>query len=235
MSCLTLRTKSPPDISSSAMMLVELLASGPAVGQGEEAGVGRPGQREPGLLLGPVELGAQLLDHHPPLAQLGGGKRRRRRRRRAPRLVAEGGGRAGQRRRVELVEDAGAQRLGHQQVGLVVQPGQLAAGLGERPAVDVAPRLEHPQHPVELAGQRLRASADALLDALGVAVEAVGPVGGPQVAVQLGAGGHGEGSGLGGRRHAGLAPPALAPVGPSTPTTPSSRSRALISRSTTVR
>ncbi len=56
MSCFTLRTKSPPDISSSASTLAEVVAGGPGVGQREEAGVGRPGERQAGLVLVGVEL-----------------------------------------------------------------------------------------------------------------------------------------------------------------------------------
>ena len=59
---------------------------------------------------------------------------------------------------VEVVEQPGGHRLGHEQIGLVVGAGQHLAGLGERPSVEVAPRLEEAQDTIELAGQRAGAA-----------------------------------------------------------------------------
>ncbi len=42
--------------------VVERAAGGPGVGQGEEAGIGRPGQGQAGGLLVHVQVGGQLVD-----------------------------------------------------------------------------------------------------------------------------------------------------------------------------
>ena len=51
MSCFTLRTKSPPESTSSSSSVGEALARRPGVGEVDEAGVGQPRGGEPGLLL----------------------------------------------------------------------------------------------------------------------------------------------------------------------------------------
>ena len=104
---------------------------------------------------------------------------------RATTLVREARHHRGQLGGAQPVEQALAQRFGQQQVGLGVEAGQLLAGVGELPAVDVAPRLQHPAHPVELPGQALAAPAHAALGALDVAVEAFECRRGPHLLLPL--------------------------------------------------
>src|SRR5260221_9367851 len=85
----------------------------------------------------------------------------------------------------QAVEQSFAQRFREQQVGLGVEARQLLAGLGELPAVDVAPRFEHAQHTVELTGQALAAAAHAALGALLVAFEALDGSRGPELLLAL--------------------------------------------------
>ena len=61
-----------------------------------------------------------------------------------------------------------ADRLREEEIGLGVEAGQALACVGERPAVDVTPRLEHPQHTVELAREAVVATPDASLQPLDV-------------------------------------------------------------------
>ena len=100
-------------------------------------------------------------------------------------LVGEARHDRGELGRAQAVEQALAERLGEQQIGLGVEAGELLAGVGELPAVDVAPRLEHPQHPVELPGQALAAAAHAPFGALHVALEALDRRRGPQLLLEL--------------------------------------------------
>ncbi len=159
------------------------------MGVGHEAGIGTAREGQPRLLFGQVELGGHGLELGPaPLEP----------RRREPRLlraavgpaglVGEGGRQRRHRRGVEPVVQAAPQGLGHQQVALMVDASQHVSALGERPPVDVAPRLQHAQHPVELVTQRLGAAVDAPLDAAEVLLQPVGPVGGAQVPAQVRAG-----------------------------------------------
>ena len=70
-------------------------------------------------------------------------------------LVGAGGDDGGQAGRVEAVEEAVGQGLGHQEIGLVVDAGHQAAARGETPGVeiDVAAALEETQGAVHAAGQ----------------------------------------------------------------------------------
>src|ERR1043166_1027608 len=98
MSCLTLRTKSPPDISSSAMTSA---SSSPAAQLWAKSAKPGAGMR----VIGRAARGRG--------AGLVGGRR------------GQGGGR----RRLEVVEQLGAQALGDEEVALVVDPRQLVAGI----------------------------------------------------------------------------------------------------------
>ena len=82
MSCFIVRTKSPPDSSSSSTTVAKDCPAAQAWATRDERRVGRPGHREAGLLLGVAQLGGQRLDGLPPLADVPG--REPRRRRRAP-------------------------------------------------------------------------------------------------------------------------------------------------------
>ena len=105
-------------------------------------------------------------------------------------LVGEARGEPGQRGRIGVVEQPGVERLGHQQVGLVEDAHEPLPFLGERPAVQVAPRLEHLQHPIESPSQRLGASEDLALEVVHLATDPVRPAGGPQVAIEVGTARH---------------------------------------------
>ena len=94
-------------------------------------------------------------------------------------------------RRAEAVEETVADRLREEQVGLGVQARQALARVGERPAVDVAPRLEHAQHAVELAGEAVAAPAHPPLQPLHVALEALDRVRRPEPRPQSRVGGDG--------------------------------------------
>ena len=102
----------------------------------------------------------------------------------AARLVDQRGEHGGQTRRVEAVPQTRAQRLGGEQVHLVVDPHQGAAAVGDpRRAVvvlEVAECGEHVADPVELPGDGVGALLDPALQRLRVAVElevALGPAG----------------------------------------------------------
>ena len=98
---------------------------------------------------------------------------------------------------VDAVEAAVQQALGDEQVGLVEHPGQhrAAGGEGPRAGVDVAPAVEHVEHAVELAGQRLVVAVDAAGEVDELALEALGLPGGPHALAQLGVGLDGVGPG----------------------------------------
>src|SRR6478672_9743537 len=72
--------------------------------------------------------------------------------------------------RREVVEDAVADRLREEQVALVREASEQPSGVGEGPLLDVAPRLEQPEHAVELSGEALAPSADASFEALDLAL-----------------------------------------------------------------
>ena len=74
-------------------------------------------------------------------------------------LVGEAGGESSHRRHVEVVEETRDQCLCDQQIGLVVGPSEHVTRLRQGPSIEIAPRLEKAQHPVEATGKRLRASA----------------------------------------------------------------------------
>jgi hypothetical protein len=68
-------------------------------------------------------------------------------------LVDERRGQPRQRRAVEPVEDTVLEALGDEEVGLVVEPGQPPAGVGQLPPAQVAPSLEQLEDAVEVAGE----------------------------------------------------------------------------------
>ena len=73
MSCLTLRTKSPPDSSSSSTTLGEATRpDAQAWAMAANVGSGCAGHGQSGLLLGLAQLAGQRLDGLPPLAHVGG-------------------------------------------------------------------------------------------------------------------------------------------------------------------
>src|SRR5438067_1029225 len=125
MSCLTLRTKSPPDISSSAMTSASSSPAAPLWARSAKPGAGE-----------------------------------------------------------RVIEQVRAKALGHEEVALVVDPRQLLAGVGEGPSVDVAPRFEDPQHPVELAGEGLGTAAHPTLEAAQLLLQSLGAFSGPEVGAQ---------------------------------------------------
>ena len=61
---------------------------------------------------------------------------------------------------------------------------------GQRPAVEVAPRLEQAQDPIEAAGERLGAAPDLTPQVLELAADPLGLDGAAQVGVAVGAVGH---------------------------------------------
>ena len=67
----------------------------------------------------------------------------------------------------------------------MVDASQLPSPIGERPPVDVAPRLEQPEHAIELAGQRVGAASDAAFETAYVLLQPLGPLGRPQVAAEV--------------------------------------------------
>ena len=72
-------------------------------------------------------------------------------------------------RRLEVVEQPAAERLGDQEVGLVVHAAQDRPAIGERPAVDVAELLEDREAPRERLGERApRGAGMAICLELGV-------------------------------------------------------------------
>ncbi len=93
--------------------------------------------------------------------------------------------------------------------------GQALPRLRQRPPVHVPPRLQDPQHPVELARQRLHAPFDAALEALHVANQPIGALEGPEVGASVGAAGDRVGCGRRGLGQGDLAaPPAPRRGGP---------------------
>ena len=67
---------------------------------------------------------------------------------------------AGQRSRLEIVEQPLPHTFDDQQIAFVEGPRQDLAGVGECPTVDVAPVLQHSEHAIEIASDRLAAIAD---------------------------------------------------------------------------
>ena len=78
----------------------------------------------------------------------------------------------------------------------MVRAGQHLSGRREGPAVEVAPRLEEPQHSIEATGERLRAAPDLSPQVLELAGDPLGLRGAPEVRVAVGT--VGDGMGLGG-------------------------------------
>ena len=150
----------------------------------------------------------------------------------APRFEHHGGDDAGQDGGLGPVEELVGQRLGHQQIGLVVDAGQSVATGRERPVLDVVQLLEH-GHPVaqlereEVGPLRLPLGEGAVEDLVGgVLIEAGDQVdgqvvGGAEGRAQIGRRGDGHAGrlaegGLGGPDHDGMALLVEAPpAGPS--------------------
>ena len=124
MSCRTTRTKSPAVTSSSAEHLLQPFTRRPGVGQRDEGRVRRAGALEPGRLLVDLELAAQLVDALPPLAHAGEGNHGAGGGSGDSVLVAEHRHQPGQRRRIEVVEEALVDALGDEEVALVIQPAE---------------------------------------------------------------------------------------------------------------
>ena len=165
--CLTLRTKSPPVISSSSRTSARSSPATQAYIVGDETRVQCARLRQAGVVLGVVEVLPDAFDRTPPLWRA-----RARATARREWTVAVGARRwyvkhdttpaisAGSSRR-----GAPPERLGDDEVALGVEAGEELAPLGERPVFDVAPRFEDAQHPVELAGEALAAPAHPALEA----------------------------------------------------------------------
>ena len=79
-------------------------------------------------------------------------------------LEGEGRDHPGQQCRVEPVEQPVAERLGDQQVRLVVDRAERVPGLGHLPTLDEIPVVEDGQAPVELGGEGHRALAGPATD-----------------------------------------------------------------------
>ena len=118
------------------------------------------------------------------------------RRLRAAVLVHEHRQQPGERGRVQAVEHAAVDALGDEQVGLVEQPRQRLPSLGQRPrrGIHVAPPVEHVEHVVELAGQRLAMAVDPAGQIGQLPLESLGLAGGPHPLAQLGVGLDGVGA-----------------------------------------
>ena len=146
----------------------------PGVGQVHEAGIRRAGGGEAGGLL----VGGQVVGEPAQLEEPRAHGRRREPRVRwsiaAAVLVGEARHEGGERRDVEVVEQPAGHRLGDEEIGLVVRAGEHLTGRRERPAVEVAPRLEEPQDPVEPTGQRAGATLHLALQVVELARDALG-------------------------------------------------------------
>ena len=165
--------------------LGEALPCRPRIRHCDERRVRRAVHRQAGFLLDLLELVADLGDSLPALAH---GRRREPRGRRrlgAAMLVDEDRHQACQRCRLEIVEQTLAQTFDDQQVAFVKRLRQDLAGVGQAPAVDVAPVLQHPQHPVEVTSHRLAASAHASTELFDFTGNTLGLRGGLQAIVEL--------------------------------------------------
>ena len=88
----------------------------------------------------------------------------------------------------DIVEQALSQALDDQQIALVERARQDRAGVGERPSVDVAPVLEDPHDPVEVARDRLATAAHPLAELVDLAADPLGLCSGLQSVSQIGVG-----------------------------------------------
>ena len=120
--------------------VVELVALGPAVGRPGEAEVGLVQLVEVVVALERVEVGPDRDHVGEHLLDLPAGHPRRRGVVGTTRLVDQGGEHRGQPGGVEVVPQPGAQRLGGEQVHLVVDPHQRAAAVGDLRGVRRRPR-----------------------------------------------------------------------------------------------
>ena len=161
MSCFMLRTKSPPDISS-AYQRVQVLAGRPSVRERHEPGIGGGGSSG-----SPASSSATLSSWtscstaataRAPAASGTSAARRRRRARASNVNTDANAGALGSGRGRRSSPARMPRRRGDRTRG-TCRASRFAC-VGERPPVHVAPRLEHPQHPVELARQGLGAAAD---------------------------------------------------------------------------
>ncbi len=174
MHCLMWRTKSPPVISSSSSTSASDSPDAHSYAYGVNPGSGHPGLGQPGVVFVGLQVACDLVD---------GATAHRHRLGRPPRgwhravalgpaaLEREARHQGRELRCAQPVEQAFPERLGEQEIGLGVHPCESFPRVGERPTVDVPPRLEHAQHPVEMAGQAVVAPADPTLEALQITFE----------------------------------------------------------------
>ena len=105
-------------------------------------------------------------------------------------LVGEARREAGQGRHVEVVEQPFGDALGDQQVALVEDAHESLAPIGQAPAVEVPPRVEELQDPVEGEGERVGVALDLSAEVGDLALRLPELAGGPEVLGPIRAVGH---------------------------------------------
>ena len=172
-SCFIQRTKSPAARSVASQDVVELVALGPAVRRPREPEVGLVELVEVVVALQRVEVGPDRDHVGQHLLDLTAGDPGRGGVVGPARLVDQGRQHRGETGRVEAVPQPGAQRLGGEQVHLVVDAHQRPATVGHPGrvalALEVVQRGQHVADAVELPGDRVGALLDPALERLGVA------------------------------------------------------------------
>ncbi len=135
--------------------VVEALAARPTPGDVCEPVVGCPGAGQMGRLFLAPAARRPAPPTNPGRARRALGGRRHERRPPRARLERAGRDHCGQLRGVEPVEEPFGQRLGHEEVGLVVDPGQDRAARRQAPrgSVHVPEVLEQGQRPVQALRQ----------------------------------------------------------------------------------
>ena len=145
--CFTLRTKSPPVISSSSRTSARSSPATHAWIAAVKPGIGAAGLGQALVALGDVRGRARSARSRPTRFRTIGSGQRRGGIGSSPsgprRWNVKHDTTAAERRGVEPVEQAVAQRLRDHEVALGVEPREQLAARRQCPAVDVAPRLEH--------------------------------------------------------------------------------------------
>ena len=184
-SCFTLRTKSPAARSSSSSTSSSVSPAAHAWAMARKVGSGGRVRSRPASSSMRFSSVGELGDRSPPVSHLRGGEPGCGRGLGTAVLVGEARHESGQRRRIEIVEQSRADRLGEQKVALVEDAGESLTRGSERPAVEIAPRFEYPHNSVEPPGERADPTADAFLDLLHLAGDAVSLGCGPQSILEL--------------------------------------------------